>query len=259
MMNKKLKIQHLLKLFVALAMYSCSNGQTPTAYHIGKIPQLERFETLTKNEIRLDSLKDKHQKEELQMMLDGKAFIEGTPQEFVQKMIEKHKITALRYKDNRSRYFIKTLAKSKEYPFLSTEEEPFTTDCTCVLDNDTIKIRMGIWVFGGFQFNINLSKNDFQTLYWEDTHERNTYKQSLSDTLTDNITLEMQQQKLILAKKPTFTLGEELLGHLTFKTNEFYQQTEEIDAENSQDMLKVAKAGELYFRCQVRQKTEDDK
>ncbi|WGU70066.1 hypothetical protein QIU18_11145 [Capnocytophaga canimorsus] len=60
-------------------------------------------------------------------------------------------------------------------------------------------------------------------------------------------------------KKPTFTLGEELLGHLTFKTNEFYQQTEEIDAENSQDMLKVAKAGELYFRCQVRQKTEDDK
>lgn len=58
-MNKKLKIQHLLKLFVALAMYSCSNGQTPTAYHIGKIPQLERFETLTKNEIRLDSLKDK--------------------------------------------------------------------------------------------------------------------------------------------------------------------------------------------------------
>nr|WP_231552433.1 hypothetical protein [Capnocytophaga canimorsus] len=144
MMNKKLKIQHLLKLFVALAMYSCSNGQTPTTYHIGKIPQLERFETLTKNEIRLDSLKDKHQKEELQMMLDGKAFIAEAPQEFVQKMIEKHKITALRYKDNRSRYFIKTLAKGKEYPFLSAEEEPFSPPiCTCVLDNDTIKNTNG--------------------------------------------------------------------------------------------------------------------
>ena len=142
--------------------------------------------------------------------------------------------------------------------------DTLTTECGCYLSGDTIKVKMGIWVFGGFAFSIDLTKNKFTSKYWEDTHEQPIYKIELTDgSLVDNILVGNEEQSLILDSKPTFTLGENILGYLTFKTKKYYRKSDykRIGAEDDNSgkyMDKLNMMGSLYFKCKVRKKTIGD-
>jgi len=63
----------------------------------------------------------------------------------------------LNYKENRARYFVEYIEENsiivnKTFSMLDT----ISTECRCEIKNDSLKIKMGIWVFGGFFYNISL-------------------------------------------------------------------------------------------------------
>ena len=252
-------------LIASFISFSISYAQQmPQEFKVGAIPNPERFNQMTRREIRLDSLKQKHQQEQLKRMEDGSAFIDGVPEETKQQMIEYEKIRGQRYKDNRSRYFMDEYVNGKKDNEAFEGIDTLTTECSCYLSGDTIKVKMGIWVFGGFQFFINIYKNSFNSSYWVDNHEQLIYKTYLTDkSLTDNISVENAEQELILRKNPEYKLGEQLPGFLRFKTKDYYR-TRDYDRLTAKDtydadkMNTIHMAGSLYFTCTIRKKTMED-
>ena len=234
------------------------DGSTAT-YSVKAIPDIARFEKMTEREIRIDTMMDRHNRESLQQMVDGTAFKEGVSEADKQQAIEHQKIISQRYKDNRSRYFLDLYINDKK-DAIHLAGDTLTSDCNCYLNGDTIKIKMGIWAFGGFAFSIHLTQNDFTSKYWEDTHERPIYKAALSDSvLVDNVLVENGEQALILDTKPTFKINQNITGYLTFKTKNYYRTSDHEsgmakDFYNAKSMDKLNMAGSLYFKCTIRKK-----
>ncbi len=235
-----------------------------TACLVGAIPQPERFEKLTVYELRRDSLTEKHNHEKIARMRDGTAFKKGVPKKEQQQMLAHELATQQTYRDNRSRYFIKRFINDKEDKEFLADTDTLTTECTCYLSNDTIKIKMGLWVFGGLGLNVLIHKNNFKSAYWEDEHEQNIYKTMLSQTeLSDNIFVENERAQLILQNQPIFTAGEMISGYLRFKTKEYfisadYHQGFAADSYSDAKMNSAYTQGEVYFKCRLRNKTWED-
>ena len=265
-MENIFRIKNIVIILISFFCFTSCNGQGKfnSEYNVGIIPNISKFEKMTQNEIRIDTLKNKHHIESLQSMIDGTAFIEGVSEKDKQESIEYEKIKFQRYKDNRSRYFMDLFINDEKDNKYLAGVDTLTTECSCYLSGDTIKVRMGIWVFGGFTFSIDLAKNKFTSKYWEDTHEEPIYKTELIDgSLVDNILVGNDEQSLILENKPTFTLDENILGYLTFKTKKYYRKsdykrigTEDDSIGKSMDKLNMM--GSLYFKCKVRKKTIGD-
>lgn len=189
-------------IILACTIYvtSCSGqGSNNTTYKVGNLPNIERFEKLTKREFFLDTMKMRHDAEKIQRLKDGTAFIEGVSDEEKKEAIEYITVTSLRYKENRSRYYLESFVNYKRNNEAFEGIDTLTSECSCYLSGDSIKIQMGTWVFGGYQFIIQLTKKDFQSFYWEDTHKQKIYKQQLSDSvLVDNVTVDIKDQNLSL-------------------------------------------------------------
>jgi len=246
--------------------FTCCNGQNKynLEYSIGTIPAIDKFEKMTEREIYMDTLMHKHNEESLQRMIDGTAFIEGVSEEDKQEAIEYQKSISQRYKDNRSRYYLELTVNDINDNNYFEDIDTLTTECNCYLSGDTIKVKMGVWIFGGFAFTINLNKDKFNIIYWEDTHKQLIYKSKLTDTVfVDNVYVENEEQALILENKPTFSVGEDILGYLTFKTKNYYRTSYHEsglrkDSYSGEIMDKLNMKGSLYFKCKVRKKTIGD-
>lgn len=224
------------------------------AYTIGNIPQLKQFEIMTPREIRIDSLTEKHIAESRKHMAEGKFFEPGVSKEEEQNGIDYFAATTQPYRNNRSRYFLQDRIDGRQVRNEDTSGELVTTPCDCYLYNDTIKVRMGIWVFGGFSFAIDIHKNEFNLTYWEDTHKQFIYKQQLSDSeKTDNITVGTRRQRLTLQSKPGYTIGENLIGYSYFTTGDYFKADDEYGR-----LKKHSIKGEIYFKCKLRAKTIGD-
>jgi hypothetical protein len=266
-MKNIFRIKNIVIILISFFCFASCNGQDKfnPEYNVGTIPNISRFEKMTQNEIRIDKLMNKHHTERLQRMIDGTAFIKGVLEKDKRESIEYEKIKFQRYKDNRSRYYLDLFINDKKDDKHFEDIDTLTTECGCYLSGDTIKIQMGIWVFGGFTFSIDLTKNKFTSKYWEDTHKEPIYKTDLTDSsLVDNIFVENEEQLLILDKKPTFKIDENILGYLTFKTKNYYRTSEyqsgmAKDVYDGKSMDKLNMTGSLYFKCKVRQKTIGDK
>ena len=262
-----IKIKSTYVIVIILLFFTSCNGQNRnnSEYNIGVIPNIEKFEKMTQNEIRIDTLKLKAHNRSLQSMIGGTAFVKGISEKDKQESIEYENIKDQRYKDNRSRYDLNLFINDKKDNMYFEGVDTLTTECNCYLSGDTIRVKMGIWVFGGFSFSIDLNKNKFKSTYWEDTHEQPIYKGDLSNSsLVDNVLVDNQEQSLILDKQPTFLIDDNILGYLTFKTKNYYREknynsigAEEADNKGKyMDTLNLA--GSLYFKCKVRKKTIGD-
>lgn len=257
--------QIFFTFFVFCCCITKAQTKVKSKYKVGKIPDLAFFKKMTSAEVRLDSLKDTYNLEKLEMMKNGKAFIASVPNEFIKKQLELQKSKVNHhYKDNRSRYIF-AFYKNNEIENYTLPKDTLTTECNCFLDNDTIKVKMGMWVFGGFGFDINLQKDGFSATYWEDTHKQKFYKKSLKDSvLTDNVLLTFKEQFLILDTKPNFILGEKILAGLKFKTINYYRSADyekgmTCDTCSDSKMDTMFLDGILYFKCILRKKTIEDR
>ena len=68
---------------------------------------------------------------------------------------------------------------------------------------------------------------------------------------------------MLLNNTPNFTVGEDLVGYLSFKTESYYRlkeyqsiNSEKISSGTEIDQLYMA--GNLYFKCNVKEKTRVD-
>lgn len=265
-----IRIIRIKSTYVIVSFFLCftsCNGQNKnnSEYNIGVIPNIGKFEKMTQNEIRIDTLKLNAHNRSLKSMLDGTAFIKGVSEKDKQESIEYENIKYQRYKDNRSRYDLNLLINDKKDNKYLEGVDTLTTECSCYLSGDTIRVKMGIWVFGGFSFSIDLTKNKFKSTYWEDTHKQPIYKSDLrNSSLVDNVLVENQEQSLVLDKEPTFLIDDNILGFLTFKTKNYYREKNygrigaEEDDNRGKYMDTLNLAGSLYFKCKVRKKTTGD-
>ena len=191
--------------------------------------------------------------ESLAGMENGSAFREGVSAEDQARSIARHIAGFRRYKDNRSRYYLTPYTNDalEKGTFLGLDTDTVTTDCDCTVAGNTLNIKMGIWVFGGFAINLQLTGNTYRSIYWEDTHEQKVYRPEPGDTiLTDNIQVENVVSALVLERKPSYKLGENLLGYFTFTTADYYKLNyEEGPATGPFDKLKLR--GSLHFKCVV--------
>ena len=259
----------LVIFLTILSLYSAGQIGTNISYsdiQIGVIPNLATFRHLTSYEIRLDSLMQVQNKRSLKMMLDGKAFIKGTSQGLIDSAIQEQKVlSSIRYKENRSRYELqhykngRLLAKTENESVLDSAG----TECSCILDGDTLKVRMGIWVFDGFAFPIDIVANRFTSSYLVDEHKRKIFKLSNGDSLTDNILVPIVAQQLTLDSLPTFKVGQQLTGYFTFTTTNYlraadFEEWAAKDEYNDKDMDTMRTKGVISFTCKVRQKLQRD-
>jgi hypothetical protein len=244
-----------------------TNLDTPDSHiKIGAIPGLPSFKHLTKYEIRFDSLMQAHNQASLKLMLDGKAFIKGTSKGLIDSAIQEQKLlSTIRYEENRSRYEFQDFKNGQLFDKTKNESDldSVGTQCSCTLDGDTLKIGMGIWVFGGFAFAVGLVDNKFSSSYWLDEHERKIFKLNNSDTLSDNMLIPIIEQHLILDSFPTYKLGQQLFGYLRFKTANYlrasdFEDWSIKDEYSDKNMDTMFTEGTIHFTCRVRQKFQHE-
>ncbi len=260
-------ICRLLPAFIAMmALCTGCSGQPVynVHYQTGAIPGIAGFAKLTAREIRLDTIMERHYQESLASMQDGSAFLKEVPEAERKTAIELQQARYQRYKDNRSRYNFQLMVNDKPDKDDLKDTDTLTTPCDCYLSGDTIRIKMGVWVFGGFAFSINLVKDRFSAAYWIDEHKQAIYKTQLTDKqLTDNITIANEAQSLVLDRQPLFSAGENLVGYLLFRTKHYYRTAEFAygtakDSYADQQMDTLYLRGSLHFKCHVRKKTALD-
>lgn len=197
-------------------------------------------------------------------MKDGSAFVEGVSEKNKQEAIEYEMTVKQPYRDNRSRYFLKKMVNGKQDKEFLTDADTLTTECTCYLSNDTIKVNMGIWVFGGLGANILIMDKKYSSAFWEDVHKQKIFKTTLNQKeLSDNVFVENASQQLILKASPQFSVGENIEGYLKFKTSDYFVSADYepgfgADSYSDAEMYPVYVQGDIYFKCRLRKKTWAD-
>ena len=233
---------------------------------VGVIPNLTSFQHLTKYETRYDSLILAHSQQRLTRILDGKAFIDGTSKEFIDSAIEEEKIlNSIRFKENRSRYKLQFYKNGQLIDKTENEStlDSISTECNCILYDDTIMVNMGIGIFGGIGFSIQIADNRFNSSYWIDEHKRKIFKLATKDSLTEFIVIPIQEQQLILDTFPSYNPGQQLTAHLIFSTVNFLRASDfedwaMKDEYSDENMDIMYTKGVITFTCKVRQKLPRD-
>ncbi len=245
----KLTPLNLLLCFGLTLQLKASKAQLnqPSKYKVAPVTYILNFDKLNEDEIRLDTMLNNANNKMLKSMSDGSAFIKGTSEENKKKAIGYQMASSLRYRDNRSKYYLQHFINNSK-----SGEEAFTSPCGCALFGNTIKVSMGL-IFGEI-ITIDINKDSFTSSYNEDESGRPAYKRSLLDTgLYDKIRVSNIQQKLVLQKKPSFRAGDTLLGLLEFKSKAFYKKEGWEHGLNYDPKLdQLFSQGVLNFKCEVR-------
>ena len=233
-------------------------------FKTGKAIDSNAFNKLTSYEAQLDSLFLAQHTNALKRMLEGEAFLPGTPQSLIDSAIEEQKaLISIRYKENRSRYKFRNYKSGKLLDDQTKEMDSIGTACKCILYGDTIKISMGLLVFGGFTFSFNLINNRVASQYTVDEYKEKIYKLTDADSLNAVITIPISKQTLILNHMPTYKIGQQLMGYINFQTDDYlrannYEEGIGKDLYTEKNMDKIHTQGIIRFTCKVRKKLSQD-
>jgi hypothetical protein len=252
----------ILSIFSAFSFGQVKKEKDFKHFVVGQIPSLEKFEIMTSSELSVDSFSN-----QLSKMLDSLIKTDKSIEPSNQFKAKPENISGylkaqtLELRENRSRYdfqYYKNNKVDKEV-LKGLEGVTITSPCNCILSDDTIKVTMGFWVFGGFAFSIDIVGNKFSSQYIDDKHDKKVYKQKLTDTLNHFVVVNNNSQNLILNSKPGFIAGQSISGYLNFQTEKFYRSNDEgfygLKKEYSdKNMDIVYLKGNLHFKCIVRKK-----
>jgi hypothetical protein len=225
-------------LFIAFAISSCherlkDDGQTYNKkYVVGSIPSTDKFSELSKNEEELDSMFNAEDKYTDSLAASNPIYKEKA---VLQQIND--------FKNNRARIFMTRYTNGNP----GRGDSVLAFPCFCAIENDTLYMSMVVGFFGGDGLWIKLNGKDFESGYLTYTDDVKPYKTDLSDTAFYGIIyVNSRFQNLVINKKPTFKTGQQLSGHLTFTTRNYYEK-------NIGTQLDTAYvAGRLYFTCHTR-------
>lgn len=207
-------------------LYSCVGQQGilddyVLTYDIGKIPGVESFMQLNKEEIQMD---------------------ERYP-------IEDTLTSRGAFRKNRSRIFLDAIKNGEIQKKDSVYFTGLSTRCFCHTKTDTTFITMGLGYFGGFGFSIRIYQDKFESDFFEYIDDVKPYKTDLNDTaFYDQIRVDNKYQSLILDTKPIHEKGQQITGLLTYTTNEYYIR------KYSNDLDTLYVTGKIYFTCKTSEK-----
>lgn len=225
-----MKTQKVLFVFLFFITYFTCFGQENNIYSIGKIPEMSSF--LNINDIEKQMLP---MFEEINFSSDSLNQNGKFKKDFIH---------------NRSRMFMNSYTDGKANPRDTSFHSGLPVPCTCTINHDSIFVYMNFGFFGGFGFDIIIAGNQFQSQFFEYTDDVKPYKLSMSDTLFSNfIKVDNVSQTLIFDKKPTFAIGQQITGYLTYSSSSYFEQITANSLENKYV------SGSLYFTCKTRQRT----
>lgn len=226
-----------------------------TKFKIDKIPDAANFKKLNGFEQHRDSLYQEANRRSTKSIRDGSAFIKGVSAKHKRlALAEQEYRNQLHYSENRSRYEFQVYKNGRLRDSEMSDSEDFGTECFCTIDKDnTITIKMGVWVFGGFEIGLSLRGDLFATQYWIDQHKSFVLKRNLAESLQDNIYPFIAKDELILEKKPAYRVGEQITGYINFQTKPFYvaPNTEQEDHEREKNMKEEYHIVKAQFTCKV--------
>lgn len=168
-----------------------------------------------------------------------------------------------KFSENRSRYFVRNIKNGNPMDmssFSPDEFVPMSTECICELKNDTINIGMGIWVFGGFFYEISIIKNKYTARYIEDAHERQPFKYTPKDSaFVNHILLPIETSALIIDDPIEFKIDEVINGLFKFETPLYYTDSYyhyEYPSKEETELDEIKTKGKIYFTCKLKEAIE---
>ena len=204
-------------------------------YHVGTIKNLQSFYIYNKTEKRLDSI---YHASEIYADSMMKAL-----------NIKPGGSTSLKkdFFNNRSRVFLNSFTDDKldSNDFFRYKSLPMP--CDCYVKNDTVFVDMVIGFLGGSGFNIKIFDKKFQSDFFDYSSDDKIYKLNQTDTAFTSIAIAASKyHSLILKVKPTFKLGQQITGFLTFTSDNWYERS-------VGDILdRKFVSGKLFFTCQTK-------
>ncbi len=248
---------HTITIILILTL-STAFSQTNKEYKIDEIENWDKFEILTELESKHHRRNEESYKEIDHAYEVDSLFLPTVSDKEKKFLYEEYELkTRISYKENRSRCFINfvkydSIIQGKTY----TKPDTISTDCVCELKNDTIQISMGLWVFGGFFYNIKIFKDTYELTYIKDAHEIKPYKYNKADTIfTETLEMKIFNSDLIFDEKIENQVGKKINGYLRFESPIYY-----IDSHYNyggqpwnESVDKMVTKGKIFFTCRLRE------
>lgn len=249
-------MKNTLKILLFISFFSYSQEKTKIYTIDDKIFSLgqreKRFDSLTKKSYdkTINRFKEKIKNEKIPDSI-GKYLLK----------IENWKFT--RFKENNAVLNLKKFENNleKDYDFSSYTGEK-SAECRCELEDKNkinISISGGLWEV----FNISIIIEDVNSYstYSEYRRRTNIYSERKSDTILHrSIKVNNLKSNLQLNNKPIFQIGENLIGKLSFESNNFFQSknwkklgAERFDKYKKKEKDTISILGEVNFKCQLKE------
>jgi hypothetical protein len=250
--------QQILLMILFLIIPFIGYSQVQKEYSRGNIENLKTFEILTEEESKMHlKSQEKYKRQDYKYKVDS-LFRPGTAEERKKMLYELKLKKRVNYKENRSRFFIDFIKNDS----IILEEgammpKPFSIPCTCILNNDSLYISMGLSFFGGFLYEIRIYENMYSLNYHEADSEFSMYRYSPEDSLSYGINLPILDSKLIFEKPFHLAIDEKITGHLNFKSPNYYIFSDFDEHSILQEKSEKRKVeGDVLFTCQIRKPLE---
>lgn len=227
-------------------------------YKIARPNYWDSFLTLSEIEAKsIEHEKEFNDRQDYLFKVDS-MFIPGTPDSLKLRYSNKAVERRRNFEFNRSRWNVDTYVNNAKVDSTLHENEFITFFCGCTLEENKIKVNMGIWVFGGMFVDIHLSENTYSAFYTENVHEESPYKYSPQDSsFTDEINSNLVDKKLTLLSEPRFTINERVAGLIEFETPKFYSTAgykKWFYGKSKTELDELFIKGEVYFSCVLKNK-----
>lgn len=249
-----MKRKNTILTIILISISVITFGQFGNEYNISKLYNWKEFETLTSLEAKHHKIIERSYVRTDRMYKADSLYLPTVSKEEKKFLYEEYELKQrFNYKENRARYFVEYIEEDsiivdKTFSMPDT----ISTECRCELKNDTIEINMGIWVFGGFFYNISIIDKTFQLVYVEDAHEMEPFKYRKTDTsFVEDLILKVDDATLTFSNKIKRKIGYKLKGHLKFTSPEYFVDSNFRGYSRESKLEKGVTKGEIYFTCKL--------
>jgi hypothetical protein len=253
-----MNIKQTILTAILFMTVSIAYSQVKNEYSIENIENLQEFEILTTKESRIhERSQKKYKRVDHRYKVDS--LFQPTTSDARKKLLYEYKLKKrVNFKENRSRFFVDyiqddSIIINKTY----RDSVPVSTQCLCVLKNDSIYISMGLSMLSGFFYDIRLHENTYTLNYHETDFGLSMYKYSLKDaSFLDKVSLPVTNSSLTFEKPIELAMGAEITGYLKFETPKYYLALDYEDNTLWRKLDEIEIKGNIVFTCKLREPLE---
>lgn len=231
-------------------------GQIGNEYEIINVDFWKDFERLTLFEEEYHNKIEKQNARTDRMYLADSLYMLESSKERRKFLYEQYELKQrVNLKENRARYFVEHFEQDSilmDKTFSKTDT--ISTACICELKNDSIQIKMAIWLFGGSLFDLTIKNQNFELVYIESAHKMEPFKYQESDsTFVEELELNISNSSLKVSDEIKSKIGEQINGYLKFESPEYFIDSWFRGYASENKLKRGVTKGEIYFTCKLRE------